>query len=125
MKTKLEVYIKSFSIPPDVESLSHAHRHTHCAPGVAQRTMGLPGFSGRILEPDSAKLLSLLGAAQKQWGQQNQVIQVYDVGRLRGWLKAVMAGVCRTPTVAMGGDKYVGLPAVREMIRDLDTNNRK
>jgi hypothetical protein len=125
MKTVVEVYVKSFSIPKDIESLHYAQQHTYCAPGMVERTLGLPGFSGRVLEPDSAELLSLLGAAQKQWGQRNQVIQVYDVGRLRGWLKAVMAGVCRTPTVAMGGDKYVGLPAAREMIRDLGTNNTK
>jgi hypothetical protein len=36
-----------------------------------------------------------------------------------------MAGVWRTPTVAMGGNKYVGLPAAREMFHDLGTNNTK
>ncbi len=125
MKTVIEVYVKSFSIPKDIESLHYAQEHTYCAPGMTERTLGLSGFSGRVLESGSAELLSCLGAAQKQWRQQNRMIQVYDVGRLRGWLKAIMAGVWRTPTVVVGGDKYAGLTAAREALRDLGTNNSR
>jgi hypothetical protein len=120
MKTVVEVYVRSFSIPKDIESLSYAQQHAYCAPGMVERTLGLPGFSGRVLEPDSAEILSLLDAAQKQWGQRTLVIEVYDVGRLRGRLKAMKAGVWRTPAVAVNGEKRVGLPAAREMFRDPD-----
>jgi hypothetical protein len=63
MKTVVEVYVRSFAIPKDIESLHYAQQHTYCAPGMAERTLGLLGFSDRVLEPDSAELLSLLSAA--------------------------------------------------------------
>jgi len=119
MNTVIKVYVKSFSIPKDIESLHYAQQHTYCAPGMTEMTLGRSGFSGRVLESDSAELLSILGAAQRRWGQQDQVIQVYDVGRLRGRLKAIAAGVWRTPAIIVGEDKYIGLTAAEKAFGDL------
>ena len=124
MQSRIEIYVKSFSVPQDVESYRIHRMHSHCAPGLAEAGLKLSGFSGRVLEADSAELLSLLGAARKRWGQRIPVIQVYDVGRLRGRLKAMTAGVWKTPAVVVGGEKHVGLSAVRTALHDLGTNNR-
>jgi hypothetical protein len=118
-----QVYIRSFSVPQDVESYRIHRMHSHCAPGLAEAGLELSGFSGRVLEPDSADLLSLLDAARKRWGQRIPAIQVYDVGRLRGRLKAMTAGVWRTPAVVAGRQKHVGLSAARAALHDLGTNN--
>jgi hypothetical protein len=123
MQSRIEVYIKSFSVSQDVESYRIHRMHSHCAPGLAEAGLELSGFSGRVLETDSADLVSLLGAARKRWGQRIPVIQVYDVGRLRGRLKAMTAGVWRTPAVVVGGEKHVGLSAARTALYDLGTNN--
>lgn len=98
--------------------------HSHCAPSLAEAGLELPGFSGRVLETDSADLLSLLSAVQKRWRRQTLVIRVYDVSRLRGRLKAMTAGVWRTPAIVMDGEKYVGLSAASGALRDLGVANR-
>lgn len=123
MKTAVEIYVKSFSVPADVESYRIHRMHSHCAPGLAEAGLELSSFSGRVLGADSADLMSLLGAVQKRWRQQTVVIQVYDVSRLRGRLKALTVGVWRTPAVVVDGEKHIGLSAAKEALHSLGTNN--
>lgn len=40
MKTVVQVYVKSFSIPKDIESPHYAQQHTYCAPGATEMTLG-------------------------------------------------------------------------------------
>jgi hypothetical protein len=112
MERGVQIYVRSYSIPKDVESYRIHRMHSHCAPGLAQTTLDLSGFSGRLLEPDSAELLGDLVAL-------DQAVDVYDVGRLRGRLRALSAGVWRTPAVVVGGRRYVGLDAARTALRSL------
>ena len=116
MKARLEVYIRSYGISADVESYHYARQHTYCAPGMLEQALRMPGFRGRILERDSLELLPDLEAAQKRWGRH---IRAYDLGRLGGRLKALAAGVWKTPAVVVGGRKHVGLAAAREALRGL------
>ncbi|MGD1995203.1 MAG: hypothetical protein PVH62_00365 [Anaerolineae bacterium] len=112
----LEVYVKSETVPPDIESYRHHRMHSHCAPGLAQETLRMPGFSGRLLEQASSTLLQALSVAQ---GRLEGQVEVYDVGRLRGRLKALTAGVWKTPAVIVDGEKHVGLTAAKEALRNL------
>jgi hypothetical protein len=112
---KVEVYLKSFPVSRNVELYTYSLHHTYCAPELAELASGLLD-SGRVLKPDSAAVLSVLEAAAQRSGQQ---VQVYDVGQLRGRLKALMAGVWKTPTVVLDGEKHVGPEVAKEALLGL------
>jgi hypothetical protein len=121
MVTGVEIYIRSFAIPPDIESYRHHRMHSHCAPGLAQTTLDLAVLTGRLLEPDSAALLAVLGRVHHEV---NALLQVYDIGRLRGRLRALTAGVRRVPTVVVDGEKHVGLSAAKQALCALVVSDR-
>ena len=118
MSTPVRVYVKSISISCDIGDISYSQHHAYCAPGMAERSLETLGLRGRILESDSAELLPILDDGRERWGRQ---IQVCDVGRLPGRLKALMAGVRITPTVVVNGERHVGLAAAKQVLSGLVT----
>ena len=120
MGQSVEVYIRSVTIPPDIESYRHHRMHSHCAPGLAQTTLDLAVLAGRLLEPDSAAVMSVLGRFCQETERE---VEVHDVGRFRGRLRALTAGVWRIPTVVVDGEKHVGLSAAKQALRTVGTGS--
>ena len=119
-KTEVEVYLKSFPTSRNVELYTYSRHHTYCAPELAELASGLLD-SGRVLRPDSAAVLSVLETVSRQLGQS---IQVHDVGRVHGRLKALRAGVWKTPTVVLDGEKHVGCEAAKAALLGLGETDR-
>jgi hypothetical protein len=105
----------------DIESLTHAHSHTYCAPGMADRVRGLTGFDGRILDPACERLLSDLDHLLQQSECQ---VCVYDLGRLSGRIRALLRGVWKSPAVIVDGQKYTGLDSATRVLRQLTQTGR-
>jgi len=116
------VFIKSFAMPRDIETMHEARYHSWCAPGMADRLISLPGLGGRMLEPPSAEIFSELATILD--GNVER-IQVYDVGRPGGWLRALLAGAWKTPAVIRKGKRYLGLAAARGELRNLRAAGRR
>lgn len=116
MPSKIDVYLKSVSIARDLGEFRHAGQHTYCAPSMMDGIRGGRGFRGRLLTPESDELLAQINTAGETW-QEN--ITVYDVGRFRGLLKALRGGIWKTPCVVIDEEKFVGLNAVQEALRNL------
>jgi hypothetical protein len=113
----IEIYIRSFAIPLDIESYRHHRMHSHCAPGLAQTTLDLATLAGRLYEPDSAAILLVLSRVCQDV---DASVEVYDVGRLRGRLRALTAWVQKVPTVVVNGKKHVGLNAAKQALQRLE-----
>jgi hypothetical protein len=90
MCTNIDVYLKTISLAQDFGEFRHAGQHTYCAPGMMHGIRGTQGFRGRILTPDSTELLPELDHARETLPDQ---IDSVDVACLRGWLKALRAGI--------------------------------
>ncbi len=116
MPPRVNIYLKSIAIARDLGEFRHAGQHTYCAPRMMDGVRGMPGFRGRLLTPESDELLSELNVCGETWQEH---ITVHDVGCFRGLLKALNAGIWKTPCVIDDDVKYVGLNAEREALRSL------
>ncbi len=117
---KINVYLKSFGFSQSSELYLYSLQHTYCAPKLAEWSSSTLG-SGRILEPDSAATLPDLEVVAQQPGRQ---VEIWDLGRLRGRLKGLLAGVWKAPTVVIDGQKHVGLEAAQGALRHLGAAGR-
>lgn len=119
MKKKVEVYLKTYSIPGNIEEYTHASSHTYCAPDMIDGVRGQSGFKGRIVKAECKELLSEVKSNLKK----NQDIVLYDVGRSQGLIKAITAGVWKTPAVIINGEKYIGQNAAMTALHSLESEN--
>jgi hypothetical protein len=117
MTSMIDVFIKSLSVPSDLDEFRHSGQHTYCAPGMTEGLRGMTGFSGRLLDQESAELLPNLKSLGERYGDR---LRIYDVGRFRGLLKAMSAGVWKTPAIIVEGEKHLGLEAVKAAISTLN-----
>jgi len=108
---KIELYIKSLSPVTDYRYLSLVEGNPCCAPNVISNM--LSEFQGRTLDPESAALLHLLEPLRPRLGKN---LRVFDVGKLPGWLKAMLAGVWATPAVVLDGEKHLGFTAASQVL---------
>ena len=116
MPLKIDVYLKSVSIARDLGEFRHAGQHTYCAPSMMDGVRGTRGFRGRLLTPESDELLAEINSIGETWQER---ITVYDVGRFRGLLKALIGGIWKTPCVVVDDEKFVGLSAARKALRTM------
>jgi hypothetical protein len=114
----IEIYVRSFSLADNIDALIYGARHTICAPELLQDEAAQ--FKGRVLEPESAALLSDLAVHIHQ--KQNE-IRIVDTGRLRGRLEALKNGIRKTPAVIHNGKVHVGLANSRTVVQNLVTEN--
>lgn len=114
MTKRIEVFIRSYPISPDIEEYRHAGAHTYCAPGLSEGIRGLSGFKGRILAENSAEVWPDVQAAHACF---KGSIQVHDVEKFTGRLHALRSLVWKTPAVIVDGERYSGVAAAREALR--------
>jgi hypothetical protein len=114
MTQLVEIHIQSFSMPRDLDAALFAQQHVACAPDLLRQHSC--DLEGRVPDASSASLLSSLDADLVRSGGQ---IQMHDVGRFRGRLRAALAGIRETPTVVLDGQNHVGLAAARKALSDL------
>ncbi len=120
MSASIDVYVRSRVIPSDLTALMYSY---DCHYYFEQNYRGIyhwlreRGWSkGRVFEQDSADLLFFLVEVVKLGGER---ARVHDLGQWRGRVRALLAGVRRTPAVVVAGRRYVGLAAAREALRRL------
>ena len=119
MKT-IEIYLRSNILPGNLDKFKDSYDlHYYFELGARDTYTWLfdQGFmKGRIFEEDSAALLPLIDQVIKagQWD-----VKVYDLGSLRGAVKAWLAGLRRAPGVVIDGQKHVGLAGSQAILRQV------
>jgi hypothetical protein len=117
MVDSVHLFIRSYPTPRNMELALFSRQHVACAPELLQHDSA--GLQGRILDSDSASLLGLLGQLCPGSGVR---LELHDVGRLRGWLRATWSGVRQTPAVVVDGHRHLGLAAARDALRALSAS---
>jgi hypothetical protein len=97
-----------------MEKALFSRQHVACAPELLRLDSSL--LQGRILDSTSAALLATLGEISEE---AQGMLEVHDVGRLSGRLRAARCGVRDIPAVVIDGEKHVGLAAARKALSDL------
>ncbi len=119
--TPVVVYIKTIPLSSDRDALHlaydfHYYWQGSAHHGIYKGWMDDIWIRGRVIEPASALLLDQLARVTSQ---RHLSVKVVDTGAIKGWVRAQLAGVSRTPAIRLNGRLFRGEAGVNEALERL------
>jgi hypothetical protein len=112
----VEVYIKSITYTLDTLQQGSQTRLAAC--GQFRTHIPLEGWEGRMLDPESARIMQTVNGLPKDAAKSLRII---DTGTLRGRIKAWRSGVGNAPAVVIDGRMFSGASQARRALSELAT----